>query len=276
MNLDSHFWISFGPLAVFTSYFVIALMIFPFFYPRMPRLPDLIDNRHNSKILGPWIRYWWMWVMGPLFKILLKSRLTPNQISTLGLFLAVLSAFTFACADIWLGTSSFGLAGWFMVFGGSMDFMDGWVARKTGQTSKSGAFFDSCLDRVAESVVFAGLAWYFRDSLVLMAVMAAFTGSMMTSYSKCRGDKMGAEYSGGIMQRPERVVYLGVGAIFTPVFGLFVMRFWGEYFVSLKSATDFVYTIPLVFVAVLSNYTTCNRIKTVMHILDEQENKKKA
>lgn len=273
MNFDPQFWVGFGPLVLFTAYFVIALLIFPFFYSRMPRLPDLIDNRHSSKILGTWIRYWWMWVMGPLFKILLKSGLTPNQISTLGLFMAILSALTFAFGSIWLGTSTFGVAGWLMVFGGSMDFMDGWVARKTGQTSESGAFFDSCLDRIAESAVFAGLAWYFRDTWVLWTVMAAFTGSMMTSYSKCRGDKMGIDYGGGIMQRPERVVYLGVGAIFTPVLGVLVQSFWGSHFTSLKTATDFVYTLPLSFVALMSCYTTWDRIKNIMRLLDERSAK---
>lgn len=273
--LSYHFWISFGPLALFTSYFVIALLIFPFYYPKLKKLPDLIENRHHSRILNKWIRYWWMWVISPLFKILLRSGLTPNQISVLGTLLAALSTLAFAFSDAWIGISSFGIGGWLMVLGGSMDFMDGWVARQTGQESESGAFFDSCLDRIAESLVLTGLAWYFRDSWALWLVMAAFTGSMMTSYSKCRGDKMGIEYSGGIMQRPERVVYLGVGGIFTPEIGMLVYKFFPDYFVSLKAATDFVYTIPLLFVAILSNYTTYDRIKNIMCLLDKRSAAKK-
>jgi uncharacterized membrane protein len=70
--------------------------------------------------------------------------------------------------------------------------------------------------------------------------------------------------------RPERVAYLGVGGIFTPELGILLFKFFPAYFVTLKAATDFVYTIPLLFVAILSNYTSYDRIKNIRRLLDQR------
>lgn len=264
-------WISFIPFVIMSSYFLISLAIFPFFYSKIKMSKaDLVEERHVSRILNTWFRYWWLWVIGPLFRFFMKSQMSPNLISATGTFLALCAGAVFAFSTPYMGVVSFGLGGWLMVFGGSMDFMDGWVARQKKLESLSGAFFDSCMDRVAECFVFAGLAWYFRGSVILWVVMAALCGSMLTSYAKCCGDKMGAEYSGGIMQRPERVVYVGVGAILAPLIGYFLFLGFPHYFKTLQQAVEFFYVIPLLFVALLSNYTTVDRIKNVMRLLDKK------
>jgi CDP-diacylglycerol--glycerol-3-phosphate 3-phosphatidyltransferase len=105
-----------------------------------------------------------------------------------------------------------------MIIGGTCDMFDGRVARKTGQTTKSGAFYDSVMDRFGEAVVLFGLALYYHDSWVLYLVISALIGSMMVSYTRAKGDSVGVDCKGGIMQRPERIVYLGVGSIFSPPF----------------------------------------------------------
>lgn len=264
------FWISIGPLLVINAYFLIHLIIFPFIYHKVEKV-DFIEDRHHSKILGKWIRYFWIWTTNPLFRFFIRIKITPNQISTIGTLMGVLSGLAFAFSHHWIGVGSFGLGGWLMIFGGSLDFMDGRVARATGQESLAGAFFDSVMDRVAECVVFAGLAWYFRDSWILWLIMAAFSGAMLTSYSKCRGDKMGVVYEGGTMQRPERVVYTGVGAIFTPLIALFLLKYFPNAFANIKEASDLVYAVPMAFVAFFANYTTWNRIRNIMKLLDQKE-----
>lgn len=268
------FWISLGPLIVINGYFLVSMIWFTFIYKSLAKV-DFVENRHHSKILNKWIRHWWIWVTTPLFRFFLKLKCTPNQISALGTLLGVFSGLSFAFAPQWVSVGSFGLGGWFMIFGGSLDFMDGRVARETGQESLSGAFFDSVMDRIAECVLYSGLAWYFRESWILWIVMAAFTGGMMTSYSKCRGDKMGVSYEGGTMQRPERIVYTAVGAIFAPVVGMVLLKFWPEHFVDIKTASDLVYVLPLSFVAILSNYTTYDRIRNIMRLLDVKEGREK-
>lgn len=267
------FWLSIGPLAVINGYFIATMVIFSFVYKKLPKV-DFIENRHHSKILNKWIRHWWIWVTTPLFKFFLKTRMTPNQISLAGTLLGVLSGLAFAVAPRWVGIGAYGLGGWLMIFGASLDFMDGRVARETGQESLAGAFFDSVMDRIAECFVFSGLAWYFRDSWTFWCVMAAYAGAMMTSYSKCRGDKMGVTYEGGTMQRPERIVYTGVGAILAPLVALGAMKAFPGRFADLKAATDAVYILPITFVAIMSNLTTLNRMRHIMRMLDEKEGKR--
>lgn len=267
------FWISLGPVFVVNAYFLASMAIFPWFYPKQPRV-DFIDERHHSKILGKWVRYWWIWITTPLFKILMKMKLTPNHVSMIGTVFGFFSAFCFAFASRWVGVGAFGLGGWLMVLGASFDFMDGRIARLTGQESLAGAFFDSVMDRVSECAVFAGIAWYFNGSWILWLVMAALSGSMLTSYSKCRGDKMGVSYDGGTMQRPERIVYTGVGAILTPFFGFLLNKYFPASFPNIKAACDLVYALPLAFVALMSNVTTFNRIVNIMRLLDQKESRK--
>lgn len=267
------FWISIGPLAVINGYFIAMMIIFFFICKKLPKV-DIVENRHHSKILNKWIRHWWIWVTTPLFKFFLKTGMTPNQISTVGTLLSVFSSLVLAFGSHWLGVGSYGLGGWLMIFGSSLDFMDGRVARETGQESLAGAFFDSVMDRIAECFVFSGLAWYFRDSWIFWPVMAAYAGAMMTSYSKCRGDKMGVSYEGGTMQRPERITYTGVGAIFAPLVGLALTKFFPGRFADLKLAADTVYALPISFVAVMSNLTTYNRMRHIMRMLNEKEGKR--
>lgn len=264
------FWLTLGPVLVINTYFITMLIIFPLIYPKLPKL-EMIENRHHSKILGKWIRYWWIWITKPLFNFFIKFKFTPNQISFLGTLMSFIAGAIFAFGDRWLEAGTLGAGGWFMVIGGSLDFMDGRLARETGQESLAGAFFDSVMDRVAECAVMAGLAWHFRDSWYLWLVMFAFAGSMLTSYSKCRGDKMGVEFGGGMMQRPERVVYIGVGAIFAPVLGVLFNKFFPETFSTIVQGAEAFYLFPLLMVAVFSNFTTYVRISNIMRLLDEKE-----
>lgn len=267
------FWISLGPLIVINGYFIVTMVVFAFIYKKLPKI-DFIENRHHSKILGKKARHWWVWVTTPLFRFFLKTKMTPNQISMAGTLLGVFSGLSLAFGPRWIGVGSYGLGGWLMLFGGSLDFMDGRIARETGQESLAGAFFDSVMDRISECFVFSGLAWYFRDSWIFWLVMAAYAGGMMTSYSKCRGDKMGVSYEGGTMQRPERMVYTGVGAIFAPLVGLLFMKVFPDRLVDLKIATDTAYAFPIAFVAIMANLTTLNRIRHIMRMLDEKEGKR--
>jgi phosphatidylglycerophosphate synthase len=61
--------------------------------------------------------------------------------------------------------------------------------------------------------MFAGYAWYLRDSTWLLAVMLAMGGSMMVSYTRARAEGLGLQLSGGLMQRAERIVLVAAGTI---------------------------------------------------------------
>jgi phosphatidylglycerophosphate synthase len=148
-----------------------------------------------------------------------------------------------------------------MIFGASFDLVDGQVARLTGKASKSGAFFDSVMDRFGEAVVFLGLASYYRSTWVLYFVVMALVGSMMVSYTRARGEGVGVDVKKGIMQRAERIVYLGVGSIFSPILA-YSLSSW------VKTPLDFMTIGAIILIAIFTNLGALYRIRYVIHRLD--------
>jgi CDP-diacylglycerol--glycerol-3-phosphate 3-phosphatidyltransferase len=250
-------WISVVPLALVNIFFVVTLLIFRPIYHKQERRQD-VENRHASRFLNRWMREYWHWLTDPVVNAFVKMRISPNTLTVIGVLLSIVAGFLF-----WMGL--FGMGGWTMIFAATFDMFDGNVARKTNQVSQSGAYFDSVMDRVSEGAVFVGLAFLYRNHWGLFFVLLALIGSVMVSYSKARGDASGAVYSGGSMQRPERIVYLGVGAIFTPLVAFLIRPFcdWISPF--------HVYLIPLCFVALATSVTSYHRISHVMGMLDAKD-----
>jgi CDP-diacylglycerol--glycerol-3-phosphate 3-phosphatidyltransferase len=120
-------------------------------------------------------------------------------------------------AGAFFATGHMALAGWAVLAGGVADVLDGRVARARGLASRRGAFLDSTLDRFAEFGAFVGLAVWFRGSpLVTALVVIALGGSLLVSYTRARGESVGVVCKLGLMQRAERVLLLGLGAILDP------------------------------------------------------------
>jgi CDP-diacylglycerol--glycerol-3-phosphate 3-phosphatidyltransferase len=81
--------------------------------------------------------------------------------------------------------------------------------------SRFGAFLDSNLDRYAEIVVFLGILWRFQgEPMIQLVSVLGITGSLMVSYTKARAEGLGQAVSGGMLQRPERIVLLALGSFF--------------------------------------------------------------
>ena len=100
---------------------------------------------------------------------------------------------------------------------GLPDALDGAVAKASGTAGPRGAFFDSVSDRVSDSLLLGGVAWYLASthpghlSLLPMAVLAA---SLVISYQRAKAEALGFDARGGIMERAERVILLGLGLLF--------------------------------------------------------------
>ena len=112
--------------------------------------------------------------------------------------------------------------------GACMDGLDGLVARETGRKSVFGAILDSTCDRFTEIVLVLGLLlWYVADSRFVLAgtigCFAAVTGSLMVSYVRARCEGAGVSCTGGIMQRPERIVLFIAGLLCGPVIMLWLL-----------------------------------------------------
>ena len=97
------------------------------------------------------------------------------------------------------------------------DVLDGAVAKASGTAGPRGAFFDSVSDRVTDALLLGGVAWHLstthpgRIAVLPMAVLAA---SMLISYERAKAESLGFDARGGLMERAERIIALGVGLLF--------------------------------------------------------------
>jgi CDP-diacylglycerol--glycerol-3-phosphate 3-phosphatidyltransferase len=111
-----------------------------------------------------------------------------------------------------------------LIVTGLHDLLDGPVAKAAGTASVRGAFFDSVTDRVADAVLMIGCAWYLVDrgeghlALLPMGILAV---TALISYERAKAESLGLSARGGLMERAERMILLGIAllssAIFVPV-----------------------------------------------------------
>ena len=152
----------------------------------------MIDQRGRS-----WLtRY----IVSPIGKVLVRLRITASMITMLGLVVAIAGAVVLA--------NGHPLTGAFLIaLGGGIDGVDGTVARLTGTVSRRGAFLDTMSDRVGETAMFAGVAWFVADDplLVLLAIIS-LGNSMLIPYARAKAEAEGLDGKGGIMGRAERII----------------------------------------------------------------------
>lgn len=168
------------------------------------------DRKGSSKWLPWWLRDFWLWMLGPVERSLSRRGVDPNRITLASLLVAGVAALAFAAGRI-------GLGGWLYLLSGTLDMIDGRVARAAGRSTRAGAFFDSVLDRWSEILVFGGLIAYLNGRSVMWLALLALCSSLMVSYARARGEGLGVSCREGAFQRPERVVYLGGFAALSPL-----------------------------------------------------------
>lgn len=133
--------------------------------------------------------------------------LSPTAWTVVGLLVSLLAGLAY-----WTGGYRGEVLGALLVLAsGWFDIVDGAVARVTGRTSKTGAFLDSTLDRVAEVAVFVGIlaGGYTQPVYVLLALSL----SLLVSYTRAKADSLGVSLSGvGIGERSERLLVLAIAS----------------------------------------------------------------
>ena len=145
----------------------------------------------------------------PAAAALSRVGLGPNAVTLLGLAIAGVSAYFIAVGNLLAG-------GAVLLASGVFDMLDGALARSTGKATRFGALLDSVVDRLSEALVLLGLLLHYTQrgpEWGTALVYAALVGSLMVSYLRARSEGLGIECKVGLMQRPERVVALGVGLI---------------------------------------------------------------
>lgn len=208
-------------------------------------------EKKNNSLIPSGLQQTFVNLLKPLIQLLTRLNLNPNTFTVLALLLTVSSAFII----IW-DPANINLAGLLILLGGISDILDGNLARNSNKVTKFGALFDSTLDRYAEVAMFFGICTFYiiNDHYLLSIVaFAALAGSTMVSYVRARAEGLGFEGKTGFMQRPERVVFIGSGALFHyPLFPITMFHVLDFPVTSLE--------IAIWLVAILANFTAVQRI----------------
>jgi CDP-diacylglycerol--glycerol-3-phosphate 3-phosphatidyltransferase len=161
--------------------------------------------------LGDFLLHWFLWAIDPAVRVSIRLGLTPDFYNYAGLLLGVLSGVFIAVGQLPLG-------GWAIALGGICDILDGRIARATGVASDYGDFIDSTFDRFVEVFTFLGFVVLLRDSPYgPFLASAAMAGSLLVSYARARGEVLGVNCSGGLMQRGERLLLACLACLLDPL-----------------------------------------------------------
>ncbi|MCX2585736.1 DUF4833 domain-containing protein [Pedobacter sp. MR22-3] len=219
-------------------------------------------------------------VINPFVRGLIKIGLTPNAVTTIGLVLNIGVAVIFVVGAEKSNRGDMSYVGWggaLVLFAGLFDMLDGQVARLGNMSSKFGALYDSVLDRYSEMIMFLGICYYLVSHHYFLSSLFAFIaliGSMMVSYTRARAEGLGIACQGGLMQRPERVVTIGVFAIACGITGHFIGGAYKIYVPGISFhvfETMSVFTIPITMMALLTNITAIKRLQEAKKGLEAQE-----
>ena len=146
----------------------------------------------------------------PVGELLRRTKMSPDHLTLLGLVIAVGAAVAIGAGKLPLGL-------FLVILAALPDLLDGALAKASNSASQRGAFFDSVVDRVTDSVLLGGVAWYLTTErgghagLVPFAVMGV---SMLISYERAKAESLGLEAKGGLMERAERIILLCFGLLF--------------------------------------------------------------
>ena len=208
-------------------------------------------------------------VIDPVVKLLIKLGLTPNAVTTIGFTLNIGVAVIFIIGGEEGNRGDLTYVGWaggLILFAGLFDMLDGQVARLGNMKSTFGALYDSVLDRYSELVMFLGICYYLVAQHYFLSSIFAFIaviGSMMVSYVRARAEGLGIECKGGLMQRPERVVTIGLCAMLCGLSSLYIGGNYKLYVPGIKFhvfETMSIFTIPITILAILTNITAIKRL----------------
>ncbi len=164
-------------------------------------------------------------ILKGIIATLIFFRIRPNHLTFFGFLMSIVVAYFFAVGE-------FVIAGIMLIFAGLFDMVDGMVARKLGEATEFGAFFDSIMDRYSDLVMFLGLLIYYgshgRNNYVIL-VGIVMMGSVLTSYARARAECIIPSCKVGFLERPERIVLLLIGSFYYMDPCLWVIAFFANW-----------------------------------------------
>jgi CDP-diacylglycerol--glycerol-3-phosphate 3-phosphatidyltransferase len=203
----------------------------------------------GSRLLSARVRAWYFSNLDPFEEWMVRAGVRPIALTYLQGVGSVACAFAYAGGLIYA-------AGFLVLFTGTLDILDGKLARHIGDASPRGAFLDSVIDRYAEFAGYVGLMVFFSTGWRVWLVLLALLGGMMVSYTRARAEGLGVPCEIGWLQRPERFVLLGFGSIFSSIA------------THVLGGQQALLVATLALLAVLANVTAVQRIAYVSRRLD--------
>jgi CDP-diacylglycerol--glycerol-3-phosphate 3-phosphatidyltransferase len=211
------------------------------------RHPDLSGVK-GSRLLSSRVRAWYFSNLEPFEAWFVRAGVRPIALTYAQVAGSVACALAYAAGLVFS-------AGFLVLFSGTLDILDGKVARRSNGSTPRGAFLDSVIDRYAEFVVWAGLMVFYGSGWRVWMVLLAVLGGMMVSYTRARAEGLGVRCEIGWLQRPERFVLLGFGSIFSSIAD------------HLVGGDQVLLTATVTVLAVLSNITAVQRMVYVSRAL---------
>ncbi len=147
----------------------------------------------------------------PVGQALERTGLSPHHLTLLGLAMAVPAAWAIAAGRLGLGLV-------LLIASAVPDLLDGALAKAAGRATVQGAFFDSVCDRITDTLILGGIAWYLQSrdgGHAFMLPLAVLGVSLLISYERAKAEALGLSAKGGLMERAERIVMLCAGLAFS-------------------------------------------------------------
>jgi len=268
---EASIYYSILPLIIFGEIIILLFTYFALTWGKRSKSQEALSRLHRS-FVGIFFIEFWYWITRPLLNFFKFIKITPNGITAISILLSFATGSLYAVGFIALGGS-------LLIISGTLDMLDGALARETNQVTKSGAFFDSCGDRYSDSFIFIGIALYFLsknisidtanftitsfDYIGIVTIMTILLGTASMSYVKARGEVVGATSKRGLMQRTERILMLVIYSMLDP----FLRIILSEYNLN----TDIVLIAILIVMSILINFSALVRMIDLFNIIKRSE-----
>lgn len=170
-----------------------------------------------GRLIPSWLNEGFIGLLDPIVSAAARLRVHPNTLTTITFLLG-------CAATVAVMSGRLRPAAALLLLSGLCDVIDGKLARQIGKVSKFGALYDSTLDRYSEILFFFGSSYLFIRlgwNATAVATALAMGGSILVSYVRARAEGLGFDCKVGLIQRPERILLLGVSglihmAVFVP------------------------------------------------------------
>ena len=152
-------------------------------------------------------------VLKPLAEFMAKMGIQPN-------FITLFSFLITSSGVIWILLKKPLIAFLWFLLSAPLDAVDGYVARISGKVSRFGAFLDSTLDRITDSLLFLSLIFVFgEDPFSFFLLSLSLVSAYLISYMRARVEGLGENLTEGLMSRLPRLVGFLILLLVWGIFG---------------------------------------------------------